>query len=107
MGDNLDTFVIIPLLRALDVLPTNALASPSSFLFFFFSQSLHTSLPRPSTRLLFSHLSPQPDYTRCNQFLYLHSNARILHMLLKRCRITLCLLQDALHDWILKNPKNL
>lgn len=47
-------------------------------------------------------LSPQSDDSRRNQFLDLTPDLRILKMVLQRSRITLGLLQDTLHDRVLK-----
>jgi hypothetical protein len=46
------------------------------------------------------HLSPGPDNTSVDQFLNFLPDYRVLHVILKRCRVALRLLQDLLHNRI-------
>jgi hypothetical protein len=49
----------------------------------------------------------QADDSSSDKLLDLHSDMGILHMLLQRRRIALCLLKDALHDRILEDSHDL
>lgn len=52
-------------------------------------------------------LPSDPDHASSHQFLDLRPDLDVLHMLLKRRRVTLGLLEDALHDRVLENRHDL
>jgi hypothetical protein len=65
------------------------------------------TIPSPSHILPRISSPTQADNTSANEFPNLACNRWVLHMILERGRVVLRLLEDAVHDWVLKDAENL